>query len=147
MQKTEALRTMYLEHRELWEAMQSGRISYREAKRRAGLNTPAAREPAATVTVAVGTIYCARWGYDQTNIDYYEVTSTTAKTLELRPIAKRRVEATGDLSEMVEPIPGQYAGEPFRRRIAAGSADTVRINSYAWASPWDGNPDHATHYA
>lgn len=147
MQKTEAIRKIAADHPELWELLRHGRISYREAKKQAGLDSPARRGAVAAVTVEVGTIYRASWGYDQTNIDYYEVVKTTAKSLELRPIAQRRVEATTAMSEVVEPIPGKYTGPSFRRRIAAGTANGVRISSCEWASPWSGRPDYATHYA
>ena len=93
------------------------------------------------------TIYRASWGYDQTNIDYYEVVSRTAKTVQLRPIAKRLVRATGDMSELVEPIPGKYIGSAFRRKVHTEHRDAVQIDSVSAAYPWDGTPDHQTHWA
>ena len=93
------------------------------------------------------TISRASWGYDQTNIDSYEVVSRTTKTVQLRPIAQRLVGATGDMSEYVEPIPGQYTGGAFRRKIHPEFGDAVQIDSVAIAKPWDGRPDHQTHWA
>ncbi|OMH34807.1 hypothetical protein [Tersicoccus sp. Bi-70] len=94
-----------------------------------------------------GTIYCSSWGYDQTNIDFYEVVAATAKTVQLRPIRSRCVEVTGELSEYVEPVPGDYNGEPFRRKVLTYARGAVAINGYTNAYPWDGRPRHATHYA
>ena len=36
--------------------------------------------------IKIGDIFYNSWGYDQTNIDFYQVISTTAKTITLRAI-------------------------------------------------------------
>jgi hypothetical protein len=36
--------------------------------------------------IQIGDIFCASWGYDQTNVDFYEVVRKTAKMIELREI-------------------------------------------------------------
>ena len=147
MQKNEAIRKIATEHPELWELVRTGQISYREAKKRAGLDTPAKRSAVAPHSVEVGTIYRASWGYDQTNIDYYEVVKTTPKMIELRPIAAERTPGEAYASEWVEPIPGRYTGPALRRRVLAGSRDAVGINSFIIAQPWNGQPSTATSYA
>jgi hypothetical protein len=66
------------------------------------------------------------WGYDQTNIDYYEVTALLGKTMvEVREIAQS-VEG-GNMGGTCAPIPGKYIGEPMRRRVLRG--DRVRISA------------------
>ena len=101
--------------------------------------------PPLSESVAVGDIFKSAWGYDQTNIDIFEVTAVTSKMIQLRPIASRRTPGEHSMSESVEPVPGQYTGDPFRRRILAGSAGYVAINSYAIATPWNGRAATATH--
>lgn len=53
-----------------------------------------------------GAILYSSWGYDQTNIDYYMVTRTTAKSCWIVPMSSVMTEAVGWASENV------IAGEP-----------------------------------
>jgi hypothetical protein len=79
----------------------------------------------------VGDVLRSSWGYEQTNVDYYEVVSLAgAKTVELREIAGTR-EDTGDMQGISIPAPGKYIGEAFRRRVGEGGA--VKIGSCEWA--------------
>lgn len=96
--------------------------------------------------IEVGAIFYSMWGYDQTNVDYYEVTRATPKTVTLRKIGQRRVESVTDLSETVEPMPGDYRGEPFRRTVHAYMGGSLVIESFMIARPWDGQPKHASHW-
>lgn len=61
-------------------------------------------------TVTVGTIFCYSWGYEQTNIDYYEVVrvSPTGGTVWVREIASKVIEQTSWASARVAPCPGQF---------------------------------------
>lgn len=100
-------------------------------------------------------IYC-NWGYDQTNIDFYEVVSHTKSTITLRPVAV--ILAPGyapptdgpAYSEPVVPAPGQFTGKPIRKRPRGrkGGGDfgsgSVKIFSFANGYPWDGKPKHRT---
>ena len=96
----------------------------------------------------VGTILRASWGYDQTNIDYFEVTKATANRVQIRPIAQRITEADTDMSEWVEPISGDYTGPAFSRKpLPWGDTEAVRITSGQYARIWAGKPDRQTHYA
>lgn len=54
-----------------------------------------------------GAILYSSWGYDQTNIDFYMVTRTTAKSAWIVPMSSPIVEQTGFMSENV------VAGEPL----------------------------------
>lgn len=88
--------------------------------------------------LTVGTILCSTWGYDQTNVDFYEVVTATPRTVQLRKIAKHRVEA-GHMSYSVQPLAGQFTGEPFRRKVHDYSGrPSVEINGYANAYGWTG---------
>lgn len=92
----------------------------------------------ATTAVPVGTIYRSMWGYEQTNVDYYEVVKATAKTATLRQIATETIRAAGQMAEYVVPSPGEYVGEPFRRKVRPGES-MVSINSVAVAAVWTGS--------
>jgi hypothetical protein len=97
----------------------------------------------------VGMILASTWGYDQTNVDFYEVIRATAKTVTLRQIKDRRVEDDVYLTYRAEPIPGAYIGAPFRRKIAdwSGEQVAVSIDSVANAYQWNGRPVRGSSYA
>lgn len=85
-----------------------------------------------------GTILSAQWGYDQTNINFFEVLSVTPKTLVIREIAKTKIESF-DMADFVVPAPGEYIGKPMRRKIQdLEGRQYVKINSCTTASIWEG---------
>lgn len=68
----------------------------------------------------VGQLYSNSWGYEQTNVDMYEVVAVTARTVTLRPIASHAVPDTrraNDMAQMVGPSPGQFTGPAFTRTL------------------------------
>lgn len=86
---------------------------------------------AAPNPLKVGDILRSMWGYEQTNIDYYEVTALIGKhTVEIREVS-RQSEETQSMQGVCVPVPGAYIGEPMRKR--ADESGSVKINSFAWA--------------
>ncbi|MEI7605852.1 MAG: hypothetical protein WCJ64_00575 [Rhodospirillaceae bacterium] len=84
----------------------------------------------ATHGLTIGDILVASWGYEQTNINYYQVTATpTDKTVEIRAIAKS-YEETGWCRGQSTPCPGQFIGEAVRYRAAKGQ---IKITDYKYA--------------
>lgn len=74
-------------------------------------------------TAPVGAIYTTSWGYDQTNVEAYEVTRVVSRTRrEVRPIALRSDphSGSGPMSDYVTPVPGEYVGEPFTVTMRPG---------------------------
>lgn len=83
--------------------------------------------------VKVGDIFRASWGYDQTNIDYYECTRVISdSTIEIRPIGKESEEIEYHMQGRCVPALGVFTGEPMRKRVSmAGGEPSVSITSYA----------------
>ena len=78
----------------------------------------------------VGDVLRCSWGYEQTNIDYYEVTALIGSTMvEIRPLAQESIETMSMQGKCV-PLPGQYTGEAKRHVAKAGY---VRLTSYSGA--------------
>lgn len=93
----------------------------------------------------VGHVLVCTWGYDQTNVDYFEVTKVISNsTVEIREIAQS-YEETGFMCGKTYPKIGEYKGEPMRKRVLYGNR--VRIYSFATAGIWDTKPDYSSHYA
>lgn len=66
-------------------------------------------------TINPGDVFYSSWGYDQTNIDYYKVTSIskTGKTCNIVRIGAKTVKHTGYMSEIVAPDPEKILKEKF----------------------------------
>jgi len=61
-----------------------------------------------------GDVIYNSWGYEQTNIDFYEVIRATAKTVLLREI-EGKTTASGFMSGYIVPAPGAYKSEETTR--------------------------------
>lgn len=98
--------------------------------------------------MTVGAILYSSWGYEQTNIDFYEVTRATKCFIELR-LVHSKSEAAGWMQNYVVPAKGDFASsEPIMRKVlGTEKSPYVNINSYACAWLWDGAPKLETHYA
>jgi hypothetical protein len=91
----------------------------------------------------VGDILYSSWGYDQTNVDFYQVTAVVGdKRVKIRPIAKKAVSYGGPGGNRVVPVPNRFAG-PEQTKIV-GVGDCVKVSSFAWAHKWDGRPLYET---
>jgi len=83
----------------------------------------------------VGDILVSSWGYDQTNIDWYEVVEIIGKnTVVIREIAATSQE-TGWCRGNCSPVKGQYTGEAKKVRVNKGANGgySVKVRSFAWA--------------
>jgi hypothetical protein len=79
----------------------------------------------------IGDILVSMWGYEQTNVDFYEVTALVGKTMvEITPIAGCAEHEAMDRGT-VKPVPGAYTGEPIRKKAREGY---ISLSSYSGAS-------------
>ncbi len=94
-------------------------------------------------SLKVGDILYTSWGYDQTNVDFYQVVEVIGKcTVVIREVGQKTIDGFGGPSEKVVAVKDSFIGEPMTKR--SNSTNSVRIASYASASPWDGQPKHQT---
>ena len=102
----------------------------------------------------IGDILYSSWGYDQTNIDWYQVTATTAKTITVCKIESYGTE-TGFMCGETTPRPYVFIpGKTFTRKVTpsygTGSTENKRrisLSSFESARQWDGTPKHNSWYA
>jgi hypothetical protein len=80
--------------------------------------------------VKVGDVFMSTWGYEQTNVDYFEVTKTIGTcTVEIRRIAAKKNNTDWMRGDCV-PHKGAYIGTPTQRRITvSGNEAYIRIRS------------------
>lgn len=85
----------------------------------------------------VGDVFRSSWGYDQTNVDYYQITELHGRTMAtVRRIASQAQE-TGWLQGDCAPAPGNFLDEerypPMRVRINGGETPSFKAYSFAGA--------------
>lgn len=95
-------------------------------------------------SLEVGSVLVSSWGYDQTNVDFYQVTSIKGKKVGIRSIASRTAEETGPMSENVSAAPDSFIG---LEKFYMVSSCRVTISSCRSASLWNGKPTHCSWYA
>lgn len=109
------------------------RVEWKEERRKE-------RQEATNKHVKVGDIFVASWGYEQTNVDSYQVIDLVGKsTVVIRQIANESIEGSeGFMSDTVKPVKDAFieGAEPFRKRLT--SKDWINLSSYKGASKWDG---------
>lgn len=97
--------------------------------------------------IKIGDIFVSTWGYEQTNVNFYQVIKATAKTVIVREIRRKREDggAWGQYKAM--PKKDDFRSEPMRRRVDHSSdRPSIRID-YHFARLWDGKPVNGTDYA
>ncbi len=96
-----------------------------------------------------GSIFYASWGYDQTNIDFYQVIARTDKMVTARRLRTKHSPAH-IMGSYVEPIPNSFLdgdhpyeqayGKAFKAKLKTLSdgEPCFRVSESATAFPWDG---------
>jgi len=99
--------------------------------------------------VKIGDILYSSWGYDQTNIDFYQVVEKKNKSVVIRQIASKITDDdAGCMSNYVQPVKDHFIGTELMKRICNyGNGYSVSISSYQSASLHNGNKLLETHYA
>jgi hypothetical protein len=78
----------------------------------------------------VGDVFRSSWGYDQTNINYYQAIKVTTKTVTVREIAQERI-ATGPMHGRCVPIVGRFLENSRRgaKTCSVGAYGALKISS------------------
>ena len=100
----------------------------------------------------VGDLLYDSWGWEQTNIDFYQVVEVGTKSVKIRSIGQNMVRATGWASELVYPKKDDFQGEPETKILQMFSDGRPYIKSPHRGSitPWTnkaGEGVHQSHYA
>lgn len=65
----------------------------------------------------VGDILYSSFGYEQTNVDFWQITKVGGKSVWLRPIKSKIVGETGPFSADVAPVKDAFTGEEVRKPV------------------------------
>ncbi|MCP3050723.1 hypothetical protein K6X12_06380 [Xanthomonas euvesicatoria pv. allii] len=94
-------------------------------------------------SLTVGQVLFSSWGYDQTNVDFYQVVAVRGAVVDLHELAKSS-KPVGHMSAHVRPLE-TFVGEPLRNRRPNGF-NTLKVDGIHLA-PWNGQTLTATSYA
>ncbi|USQ15521.1 hypothetical protein J2N86_15970 (plasmid) [Legionella lytica] len=94
----------------------------------------------------IDSILYSSWGYDQTNINFYQVIQLVGNsTVVLRELAQEIDTSPNSFIGKTKPILNQFIGEAFRKRLRENGI--VRIESFINAYPWNGSSRNYSSYS
>lgn len=113
-----------------------------KSERRAGAK---GNKEIAVAGVKVGDIFYTSWGYDQTNVDFYQVVKISGLKIQVREIwGEERV--TGFMCGEATPVKDSFKNEKMLN-VGLTNSGGFRIDGH-YASPHkDGDSHYASHYA
>ena len=105
----------------------------------------------------VGDILSGSWGYEQTNVDFWQVVEVRGAHIIMRHLCSELVNGEeGFMQGRTVPIPGSFLAQngdewaTLRKRPQPngnGGKGSVRITSYLYAHEWEGRPMFTSWYA
>jgi hypothetical protein len=109
--------------------------------RRANSNQPS--------ELVVGDILYTSWGYEQTNVEFFQVVKTSGiRTVELMRINSRMVDSLSDYTDDLMPIKDSFITEGYRSQengtYRVKNGNIVSFNTYKNGYKWDGKPKNQT---
>lgn len=99
----------------------------------------AAERVESVANVKEGDLFVSSWGWEQTNVDAYQVVEKKGATVTLREIALCSIEGSeGFMSDRVKPVKDSFIGEEFKKRITGRH---IKISDCQTASPMGDRED------
>lgn len=115
-------------------------------KRRAERKAEEIAKRNAPHSLKVGDILVCSWGWEQTNVDYYQVVALVGKnSVSLRKITGDKT-YTNSMSGTVTPVADSFVGDAFTKRVK-GSYNAVKMTDYSTAYKYEGGTNHFSEYA
>lgn len=95
----------------------------------------------------VGHILKTSWGYDQTNVEFYQITEKKGKrTVVLRELAQVSAGESSSMSGHVLPT-DKMIGKPITCRVKYGDSVSIEGKRYLTAHLWSGQPAFTSSWA
>ncbi len=96
-------------------------------------------------SIRVDDIFYSSWGYEQTNIDFYQVISKKQKTVILRALKGIITDYTGNMTGAKIAQKNDFKDEILIKKIVKN--DYIKLSSYEYLKKWDGVAKRFTNYA
>jgi hypothetical protein len=94
-----------------------------------------------------GDILNTNWGWEQTNVDFYQVVRATEKSVWLREIENEATYSSKTMTGKKTPIPGKFVNENALKRKMPFRGQAVYIKDFIPAYRWKGLPVDYSSYA
>jgi hypothetical protein len=95
----------------------------------------------------IGDILETVWGYEQTNVDFFQIVEVLPMSIRVRPICGETVESTGPFSARVVALKNRFADEALpklvRLMIDKSGKPYCSIEGHN-LYVWDGKPSHCS---
>lgn len=91
----------------------------------------------------VGDVIYNSWGYDQTNVDWYQVVEVKPKSIVIREITRNYAEQSF-MAGPSQPRRNEFHGEPILKPLDSSGHVSFR---HGCGSKWDGRAVWESHYA
>lgn len=79
----------------------------------------------------VGQVIYNSWGYDQTNINFYQVIEVKEKSIVLQEVSKSIVAGSeGFMSARVKPVENVFIGEPILKKVVVSVSYNGNVSYY-----------------
>ena len=90
------------------------------------IKTKAKKQPVNKYGVKVGDMFCDIWGYEQTNVDFYQVVDLKGSTTVVLKPVKKNARMIGDMSYMVSPIKDAFLEGKYKTRLMTNGEETIQ---------------------
>ena len=101
------------------------------------------KSPPASDYFMIGDVLYTSWGYDQTNVDWYQVTKVKGKSIWLRKIAENSSDAGNCSSGYTQPRRNLFIGGEFRKTVQKDGYISADFGSMR---KWDGKAKYCSSY-
>ena len=97
----------------------------------------------------IGDIIYDSWGWEQTNIDWYQVVGVTARKIRVRRIhgTSHQREGFSSMSAFTEPVKDAFVDSHDKFDLLVKAGGDLASRSYHCYRKWDGQPKYYSWYA
>ena len=108
--------------------------------------------PEKIATVKLGDIFHFSWGYEQTNVNFYQVIEKSGRMLTLKEIGQKSTdrETGNSMADYRIAVKDAFLTDkkPIKKLLQfSGNTPYIKMASYGWCSLWDGEPTYCSWYA
>ena len=96
----------------------------------------------------VGNILYYSWGYEQTNVDWYQVVKTTGKQVQVQQIEGKEDYDARKMTGTTVPVKGKFVkgSKPMTKAVREFMGDVYLKMPHGGLRLWDGKPKHYSTY-
>jgi hypothetical protein len=127
------------------------RNAYANEKQKKSRRESRKSTPEKLAKVQPGIIFYSSWGYDQTNVDFYQVKSVKGNFAIIQEIRQESEPGSSELmSSSVKGIKNAFIGDEIRKKINFNSWNNdpyFHFNGFNDANVWDGKSKYCSWYA